>query len=289
MAANTPSTAAVQVQLDPGSEAGPIYLTDVASVQQGFTGYLAMASCAVTNAGAVYCWGPWGYGNLAQTGASEPYATQVLRAAATPIDDAVQMAAGSRHACYLNDAGEVWCWGTNIGGPLGNGTDTASLYPVRAGSLTGVSKVAAGPDVSCALVSQGADAGRVFCWGSTGAGQVGIGPPASNTDGCINYCKLSPARVRTDASTYLEGVVDIATGYQTTCALRSDSSVWCWGTSGGVYATAMQAPAGTPVDDVAELAVHSGTPRVLLRDGTLWNLPSATTSQAVAVSCGLLD
>lgn len=287
-AVSSPTWAAVRVQLDPSPAAGPVYLTDVRSVQEGFTGYLGSVSCAVTNAGKLYCWGVKTDGNLMQTGNNTSYATPIKLDAQTPVSNAVQVAGGSRHACYLTTDTQVYCWGANIGGPLGNATETASMYPVRAGVLTGVSKIVAGPDFSCALVSSGNDAGRVFCWGSSGAGQIGLGAPAANTDGCINYCKKSPSRVLVDASTYLEDVVDIAAGYQTTCALKSDHSIWCWGSSGGVYAAALEAPSGTPITNVAGVAVHSGTPRVLLTDGTLQQINGSTLA-AINVNCGILQ
>jgi hypothetical protein len=227
-------------------------------------------------------------GNLMQTGQNESYATPVKASANALITDAVQLALGGRHACYVNTSGVVYCWGANIGGALGNGSETASLYPVRAGALTGVSKVVAGPDVSCALVGSGADAGRVYCWGSSGYLTLGIGDPSQNTDGCINYCKTSPIRVRVDANTYLAGVVDIAAGYQTTCVLRNDKSLWCWGTSGGSYASLIQAPSGTPVTDVAAIGVSSGQPRVLLTDGTYWGI-DGNQRTLLDVGCGLLD
>ena len=41
------------------------------------------------------------------------------------IDDAVQIAASRTHACALRRSGEVWCWGNNDYGQLGDGTVTS--------------------------------------------------------------------------------------------------------------------------------------------------------------------
>jgi alpha-tubulin suppressor-like RCC1 family protein len=44
------------------------------------------------------------------------------------IGDAVDLVAGVDHACVLNDAGEVYCWGEASDGRLG---DDASAPAVR--------------------------------------------------------------------------------------------------------------------------------------------------------------
>ena len=47
-----------------------------------------------------------------------------------PID---QLAGGRAHHCALSRVGEeVWCWGKNDFGELGDGTTTAHTGPVRA-------------------------------------------------------------------------------------------------------------------------------------------------------------
>jgi alpha-tubulin suppressor-like RCC1 family protein len=284
---------ATRVQLNPGLEPGPLYLTEVSSLQtSSLGGYIVGTTCALTTLGTVYCWGSDGDGEIIPTGGAsaqdEPYATQILSAAATPLAAITQVAVGRRHACALNEAGEVWCWGSNIGGALGNGTQTQSVYPVRSGSLSDVTEVIAGSDVSCALVGEGVDAGRVFCWGSTGSGQVGIGPPSMNTDGCINFCKVLPTRVRVSDSEYLEDVVDIAAGYLFNCAVKSDRSLWCWGdvTPQADYA-APRVVQATPITDVAKLTIQSGSIRTLSLNGEYALIQG---SRAVATpNCGLLE
>jgi len=288
---NVATNTGFRVQVAPGNLAPPVYLSDVKAFSEGFSGYIATGQCAVTNAGAIYCWGPKTDGNLMQTGKDEPYATPIKADATTPITNAISVAVGSRHACYLTQGKEVWCWGANIGGPLGNGSETWSAYPTRAGALSNVSKVVAGPDYTCALVDSGADAGRVFCWGHNNPGIIGIGAPSANTDGCINYCKTSPARVRTDLNTYLEGVVDIAAGYQTMCALKADRSLWCWGSGGGYgnFAAAAQAPGTTPVTNVAALSVFGNEVRVVEPNGVYYRVDKGVALTALDVNCGLLN
>src|SRR5919112_1171963 len=67
--------------------------------------------------------------------------------------------------------GEVWAWGGNELGALGDGTNTDSNTPVQVSGLSGVQAVAAGELHSLALKNDGS----VWAWGSNGIGQLGDG------------------------------------------------------------------------------------------------------------------
>lgn len=66
----------------------------------------------------------------------------VPAAAAPPV--IVQVAAGDAHTCALDDGGQVWCWGDNQYGQLGDGSQTDRLTPVAVAGLSGVEAVALG-------------------------------------------------------------------------------------------------------------------------------------------------
>ena len=84
-------------------------------------------TCAVTSAGAVYCWGENGWGELG-TGSTKD-ATEP-----TPVSGElsfVQVTAGSQHTCGVTTAGVAYCWGRGDYGQLGNGSTTGSLVPIK--------------------------------------------------------------------------------------------------------------------------------------------------------------
>ncbi|MBI3043630.1 MAG: fibronectin type III domain-containing protein, partial [Betaproteobacteria bacterium] len=114
----------------------------------------------------------------------------------------------------LSPSGQVWSWGANIYGKLGNGTTVNSSIPVRAGALTNVIAVAAGRFHSLALKSDG----TVWHWGLNAAG-------ADTCDG--SACAKTPMQVMT-ATGVLNEVVAIAAGWSHSVALKSDGSVWSW-------------------------------------------------------------
>lgn len=126
----------------------------------------------------------------------------------------------------------------------------------RAGSAPRASAaVGAGSDATCARLND-----QVYCWGASGSGQIGIGTPSDNSDGCINWCVLSPKQVLIDGTTPLAGVIDLHMGYLHVCAAREDHSLWCWGVGAGEFASALQTgnPTPAPVTNVA-LQTASGS------------------------------
>ncbi len=119
------------------------------------------------------------------------------------------------HNCVLKQNGDIWCWGMNPHGQLGNGVPSPQEdAPVKVVGLPMAAKqVAVGIDNSCALLIDG----TVWCWGSNEYGQLGNGQ-ASSTD------VLAPVQV-----TGLGNNVDvISIGYWHGCALKA-GNVYCWG------------------------------------------------------------
>ncbi len=134
------------------------------------------------------------------------------------------------------------CWGDDSAGQLGiaSAPDQCSfVYEPDAGpvvtacarrpspvlNLVNVQSVAAGNLHACAVV-----AGAPWCWGADFEHALGIDPPpdvCSLDDGSQIGCAMSPQKV-----SGIDGVGTMAPGLFHTCALRSDGSVWCWGSNG---------------------------------------------------------
>jgi alpha-tubulin suppressor-like RCC1 family protein len=91
-------------------------------------GCVADATCAIRADETVVCWGL----DLAEQAASggEQYRTEPLRVSG--LSTIASLSVGRAHACAVDRAGLVWCWGRNDVGQLGNGTTTGSPTPVRA-------------------------------------------------------------------------------------------------------------------------------------------------------------
>jgi RHS repeat-associated protein len=136
-------------------------------------------TCVLLDTGQVTCWGSDGYGQLGN-GAT----TGVITAPPAPITlpagtTALQVSAGTTHACALLNTGGVTCWGSATDGRLGNGsysgTVTAPPAPVELPGQAVASDVSAGGVQTCATVA----VDQVSCWGYGYRGAVGDGGQSS--------------------------------------------------------------------------------------------------------------
>jgi alpha-tubulin suppressor-like RCC1 family protein len=125
------------------------------------------------------------------------------------------------HSCGIALDDQVYCWGSNTSGALGDGTSRNSSIPVAvdtSGVLSGktATKLAVGTFHSCVIASDN----QVYCWGSGNAGQLG------NFSYKDNY-----APVAVDTSGVLSGkaIIDISAGLYHTCAVTSENLVYSWG------------------------------------------------------------
>ena len=88
---------------------------------------------------------------------------------------------------------------------------------------TATGSIAAGEGHSCAVKTDG----TVWCWGGASDGEVGDG-----TTGDANFLRLTPVQVVDGGGGFLTGVKAVTANWYTTCALKTDGTVWCWGYDG---------------------------------------------------------
>ena len=158
----------------------------------------------------MYCWGYGALGRLGDGSADSSKATPVRVSGLTGIR---QLAAGADHACAVKADATVVCWGENDEGQLGGTTSGAfSSVPVPVDGLVNIVQLALGFSHSCALDGEG----KVRCRGRDGEGQLG--------DGSAGGFRAAAAPV-----VELDDVVQVAAGLHSTCAVRRDGSIWCWG------------------------------------------------------------
>ncbi|UOF00169.1 RCC1 domain-containing protein [Bdellovibrio reynosensis] len=179
------------------------------------TGYKAVTGakghmCGLTTANKLECWG----GNVYDNGKT---VNQPLPSEVTGAVNISKLGDGySYHTCYVNTLGDLYCFGTNSVGELGNNTTTSSAVPLKHPTLTNVKKVTTGINFTCVIDSND----KVQCWGLNTSGQVG----KPNTTSAY----LTP-----QLNTHITKAIDLYAGYGLVCAIDETApgnrTVKCWG------------------------------------------------------------
>jgi alpha-tubulin suppressor-like RCC1 family protein len=170
---------------------------------------------AVTRDGNVHAWGSNIYGQLADGTSGNQRSTPNQVSGLTGV---VAVAAGVSHSLALTSGGQVWSWGRNNNGQIGDGGTSTRLTPYQVPGLSDVAGIAAGEAFSVAWTN----AGAVWVWGANNSGQLG--------DGTQNE-RRSPVLLTT-----ISNVTSVAAGRQHTLAATSTGALYAWGlnTSGQV-------------------------------------------------------
>jgi alpha-tubulin suppressor-like RCC1 family protein len=165
---------------------------------------------------------------------------------------------------------EVYAWGRNDFGQLGDGTFESRSTPVKLVGLPGeVRQISAGNTFSVALLADG----TVWAWGNNDRGQVASGKFSRSN---------KPVKVFG-----LNSITMVAAGREHGLAVHSDGTVYGWGdnTYGQLgTGTTNQAPTITPVrmagvSNAAQVAAGWGTSFVLDNVGNLYALGRNTSAR----------
>ncbi len=124
-------------------------------------------TCALTEAGTVFCWGEGSKGRLGNGAVERPPSWGPIPVVGLP-SDGKSLAVGRDHSCVALSTGAVHCWGANDHGQLGIGDDERpSPVAVPVQGLPGnVLGLPAGYGFTCARL----ESGEIWCWGRSPAG-----------------------------------------------------------------------------------------------------------------------
>jgi alpha-tubulin suppressor-like RCC1 family protein len=196
-------------------------------------------TCALTPAGAAYCWGS--SGSYGETGQGEG---DDARAAAPVVGGNVFRAveAGVGQSCGIAADGRLFCWGRGYSSRVGVGAGSYMVSrPVPVGDGIRFRGVTLGPLQICAVSTDD----RAYCWGANPSGELGIAGSAGEAAvptpvaGGIAFRSLSAG-----------------TGY--TCGLTPAGRAYCWGSdASGQLGAGTAAASRTPVPVAGELAFRA--------------------------------
>ncbi len=222
----------------------------------------ARHTCAITAAGAAYCWGYAGDGALGNTPTMSAPGSPALTP--QPVSGGLTFAwisAGYSHTCGVTADGTAYCWGRNDRGQLGTGDTLTRGTPTPVATTLHFTEISAGQQRTCGItVSNG-----VYCWGniwlyrqhgfeysrlqSTPEAVPGAMPFADLSVGTFTTCgvadqaaycwegnphgemgngttdgSITPALVSGDLA-----FTEISAGIIQTCGVTVDGEAYCWG------------------------------------------------------------
>lgn len=126
-----------------------------------------------------------------------------------------QLRTDERSACAVDEAGALFCWGSNFVGIVSSDAAVEwSDWPVRVPTARPVAHLASSDGNHTCIADTQREA---WCWGLNRSGQLGVGDTLP---------RRAPTRVPG-----FTGVAEIAAGASSTCARRTDGIVACWGSN----------------------------------------------------------
>lgn len=152
------------------------------------------------------------------------YVAVVKKSVTWPADiDATRTVSGTNRTCAIL-SNNVWCWGKNDMGQLGDGTTHSSNIPVKVRSIGDMRNgkiidIFTAQHHSCVLTQLGSNK-KVYCWGDNRFGQLGNG-----SSGAGNY---SSVPVEVGGALAGKDVTSIGGTGDVSCAIVS-GKIYCWG------------------------------------------------------------
>ena len=234
------------------------------------TGHEACTSVAPMNSGLsntnglYYYWSiypgqtvsvPWSFAFSSAT--SFTFSGHVV---ATPVVGAVLHSGGmSWSSLAIKTAESLWSWGYNALGQLGLGNNDDTNAPTQVGEGANWASVAAGSSHTLAVKTDG----TLWAWGLNDFGQLGLGDPNDN--------RIVPTQVGTGTNW-----ASVAAGYSHTLAVKTDGTLWAWGTNGfGELGDGGPSNRNVPTQvgegtNWASVAAGGSHTLAVKTDGTLW-------------------
>ncbi len=131
--------------------------------------------CVATSEPNVYCWGYNFDGQYGSGGRSTSFKPVLVTPTGSLLKGKtiLKLTAGRSHACALTSDNQLYCWGYNSLGQVGDGTTTTRYAPVLVQGVLAdktITDVDATDHDTCAVAD-----GRAYCWGGNDYGQIGNG------------------------------------------------------------------------------------------------------------------
>jgi alpha-tubulin suppressor-like RCC1 family protein len=179
--------------------------TDWAQVSAG-----SCHTAAVKTSGTLWAWGNNGSGRLGD-GTVTQRCSPVQEFGSS--SDWTHVSAGQSHTAAVKTSGQLWAWGLNTSGQLGDGTVTSRCSPVQEFCSAGDwAQVSAGVGHTAAVKTSG----QLWAWGSNAQGRLGDGTVTSRCSPVQEFCSAGDW-------------AQVSAGNSNTAATKTSGTLWAWG------------------------------------------------------------
>ena len=212
-------------------------------------GSYSFTSSAVTTNGDLYCWGDNGNGEVGNGATADQHTpVKVLE----NVKDFYFYGGFSVTSSAVTTNGDLYCWGCNSGGAVGNGATADQYTPVKI--LENVKDFYGDGSTSSAVTTNG----DLYCWGDNYSGEVGNGTIED---------QLAPVKV-------LENVKEFYGNGFTSSAVTTNGDLYCWGDNyDGEVGNGSTAEQHTPVkvlENVKDFYGDGSTSSAVTTNGDLY-------------------
>ena len=175
-------------------------------------------TCAIKTTGELFCWGSNDSGEL---GLGTSISFNLPKKVRSVSGKWIYIATSGSTSSFMGescgiikiaDSNQLYCWGRNGAYQLGLGDRIVRYEPIQVGSGNNWLTVTTGGKHTCGIRNDG-----IYGWGSNYIGQLGLGDNAPTEE------KI-PKVIDNKA-----GWKMISAGENFTCAIDSDSKLYCWG------------------------------------------------------------
>lgn len=218
----TPSTTGnltISAFLESGRGLGQVQQTDSVRVMQRWMSVSVGSdhSCALIPGGQPFC---WGHNNAGQLGEGKRINTSSIP---IPVGGSLffeSISAVHDRTCGTTANAQSFCWGVNLWGALGVGSQAIFVSVPTPIVGIGFARVAVGDGHGCGI----GVLGELYCWGKNSSGELAeiVTPTTCEGVPCSRVPVRSPVPLTFS---------DVSLGEDHVCAVASTSSIFCWGDS----------------------------------------------------------
>ncbi len=246
------------------------------SAQQVFAAPSGYSACAIDANGNLYTWGCDNYNHTVVSARAPQDLTPVEVALPAGVSSWETASPGAYYTIALGSDGNIFAWGYNANGELGDSSTANSPTPVKVVLPAGVTSwtaIAAGDSFNLAVGNDG----NLYAWGANSQGQLGDDTTMEST-----------VPVKVDLPSGVTAT-KIAAGEQFAAVIGSDGKIYVWGTNdNGQLGTGSSTPARSSVplpvslpNGITPVAISTGRSFCLVigNDGNIYGWGGNSSGQ----------